>query len=765
MPPASLLLRVGALVACLLAFVAFDIALVPVAETGVFVPKPAKELLDNFRERKQRAKKQHEAASLQAGEVELSLFQLEGALDGVRIDPHNSDVLARLERLRGEVGTTATTTTATTVEDKLDDVELDDEDDESGGNAPKPKQSSSNKHDSEEPVYTLGQRMMQLGDPNRNPTEWAKTTEQESSKAMQSQMESWIVQGKTKRLGFDLKFDPGNAQGGAGNSGSGGEETEATATPVPKAAPGDSQRRFISRTKIASPPDMIAFVQSLRTRTYSHMSKNVDTERKLKLLGYKQKTANSAVAAAAGTGGGGGRGALFQGHFGESCPHFEDNERIVSFCNYFLPTYREQEQQQLLGQMHGAHPTLFPDGVDSFFPLTWRLYKQNDRRMLRTRTQNETLPQEGGPYVNKFSFSHGAGKPSITAKMFSQLRKSDESTRLQTQDAKQKMIAQWYCNNPYLFEGKKFIIRTWAIIVSAQPKMMVFYHDGALLRSVAPYSAFVKRDAHYKREAHFTNDQSKHKGTLRSSSLYASLGQFQHWLNSQQKESKTFIKDSLRPRIKARMIYALYAMMRPPPSASASEGDSAKDSDLYGGMGMGAGMGNDDLDNNEALPKKLGKLPKEVAVVQPVCFDFLLQEGGDKLWLLGAHTTAACMVNLGGDSFKPQWKVSLQTALADKLVELGEEMLWRKVSDKPLDSLPDLVTDLPLDVLIDETLPGFDPVEEMKWYAQGGHVDGGLGGRDVVEAIDASTDSKVEVEEAGGSGGGGEEPEEEEEED
>jgi hypothetical protein len=109
-------------------------------------------------------------------------------------------------------------------------------------------------------------------------------------------------------------------------------------------------------------------------------------------------------------------------------------------------------------------------------------------------------------------------------------------------------------------------------------------------------------------------------------------------------------------------------------------------------------------------------------------------------------------------------QVSLQTALADKLVELGEEMLWRKTANMPLESLTDIVTDLPLDVLIDDTLPGWDFEEEIKWYSQGGHVDGGLGGRDVAEPIEPA--SKEEEEEGGEEAeevGGGEEEEEEEE--
>jgi len=138
--------------------------------------------------------------------------------------------------------------------------------------------------------------------------------------------------------------------------------------------------------------------------------------------------------------------------------------------------------------------------------------------------------------------------------------------------------------------------------------------------------------------------------------------------------------------------------------------------------------------------KKSPKLPNDVAVVQPVCFDFLLQEGGQSLWMLGAHANGACMVNLGGDTFRPAWKVAMQTALADRLVDLGEEMLWRNVANVKLSQLTDLITDMPLDVLIDESLPGWSYTDEINWYLSGGYVEGGLGSRDIVEAIDSSHD-------------------------
>jgi len=720
-----------------------DMSFVPVAETDVYVPRQL-EVVRDRKERKERARKQREASAQQEVEVEKALFFLDGALEGLRLNPNDPAVKARLEKLRGKVGDTGGSSALEADKelaeaDTSDDADL--EDDNEGGEdmdnenadkpmerpvkkVAKPAQPAALKVD----IPTLEERLSMLEDPIKDPDGWATLKETETSASIAAEMDLWISQGKTKRLGLDVFYDPlsGTSQLVRSKQGdnAGGDEKQ---TEAPKANPGDAQRRFIQRVKPAVPVAMTTFLQGLRaSRTYSHISKAVDAERRLKALGYKQSTA------------GGKLKVMFQGNLGESCPHFD--EKQISFCNYYLPLFREQEQQQLLQMQERAIRPIVPDlVVEDFFPLTWRLYKQMDRRALRTRTQNESLPNEGGPYVNKFTFAHGAGKPSLTTKMYNQLKKSDESTKHQTQEAKQKMVVQVYCNNPFLFEGKKFIIRTWAVIINNSP-MMVMYHDGAVLRSVVPYSPFTKRDAHYKRAAHFTNDQSTHKGTLRSSSLYASLGQFQHWLNTQNMETPTFVRDWLRPQIKARMIYALYAMMRPAPRTKADmEDDDESDSGALGA-------------ESTEIVKKQVKLPNDVAVVQPVCFDFLLQEGKARLWMLGAHANGACAVNLGGDSFRPPWKVAMQTALADRLVDLGEEMLWRKVANVKLEKLTDLITDMPLDVLIDESLPGWSYTDEINWYLKGGHVEGGQGGRDVAEAIDPSHDSKVESGEADSGG-------------
>jgi hypothetical protein len=782
-----------------------DTLFVQLSQTEVWVP-PNLEATRQAHERHVRIAKQKRLEEVQEMEVESSILHIDGVLRAVRLDPHDEVIKDRITQLKLKVGSGSNNAESLVIKsssssssnnnnnDEDNDSSSNNDDDgdgdesssdettntssDSGDNnneddessATNQQQSSSSSTTSiitttdsttntDQKDTTTSRLISRLHSRNHvsssledemQSERWAELKSEETSEALARVLDKWISAGKTKRLGFDLVEDPIYAAPSALEAlllkkketslakAKAKKEKEAIVE-IPKSNPGDAQRRFVARTKPGIPKAFETFVKSLReARTYSHMNKAIDTERRLKALGYKQSTGHS-----------GQKKPLFQGLFGETCPKFESGEKLISFCNHFLSWHREQEQ---LAFLNAYERWLKLNDrkliVENFFPDTWRLYKQFDRRALRQRTQNETAITEGGPYVTKFTFSHGAGTPSLTVKMNNLLKKSDESTKMQVQEAKQKMIAQRYINNPYLYEGRKFIIRTWAIVLNYNP-MIVLYHDGALLRSIPPYTPFIKRDGTYKRAAHFTNAQSTHKGTLRSSELYASLAQFQLWLNKNGKESPTYVRDNLRPRLKARMMFALYAMMRGPEGGT-EQADETETTDLDSEDEFSL----DPKADSGPQVKKPAKIPNDVAVVQPVCFDFLL-DADNKLWLLGVQTTGTCAVNLGGDAFRPAWKVAMQTALADRLVDLGEEMLWRKIAGVKLNSAAEIFTDIGMDVLIDETLPGWSTPDELKFYANGGHIKGGLG---ATKEIDESTgNSGVSVVGGGGNNnvGGG----------
>ena len=324
-----------------------------------------------------------------------------------------------------------------------------------------------------------------------------------------------------------------------------------------------------------------------------------------------------------------------------------------------------------------------PEGKDTalkvkkFFPSTWRLYKEAERRELKIRLNfdsTKTASSGERAYVVKYTFSHFAGDPSITLKLWDKIKKSDGSVRERDKEAKNKKIAQVWINNPYLFGGKKFIMRTWAVVVSRKP-LIVYYSDGYIMRSVTTYTPFKKRDSSYRKSAYFTNLQSgASKSSLRSSNLYASLRDFQRFLNEANQETSDFVDGWLRPKLKARMVYALRALTRIP-------------------KGM----------DFEALKMPV-KLPTNVGVVQSVCFDFLLSDT-KHIWMLGM-STSQCTVNVGGDSFRPSWKVDLQDSVSKRIIDFNEEMLWRRQNQKPISSAF-FFTDLNMPLLVDETRPGY----------------------------------------------------------
>lgn len=208
-------------------------------------------------------------------------------------------------------------------------------------------------------------------------------------------------------------------------------------------------------------------------------------------------------------------------------------------------------------------------------------------------------------------------------------------------------------------------------------------HDGALYRSVSKFTPFTRRDGNYHRSSHFTNDQKSHgKGPLKSSNLYSSLDIFQDWLTENKLEKSDFVL-KLRRQIRAMVIIALYALLRPK------------------------------VKGYKGPPT----LPPNVIVMQPVCFDFLLDRK-KKVWFLGANTGSHCYVNIGGPSFRPPWKQELMTQMTDNALQLAQEILWRKVNKLPISSMS-FITQTGLDFLVDETFPDWDYAREIQDHLEG----------------------------------------------
>jgi len=420
-------------------------------------------------------------------------------------------------------------------------------------------------------------------------------------------------------------------------------------------------------------PEFAKFVQELRRdNTYAHFARKNDIERALKGLGYKQSTKSSR------------KTPLIFGDENKCQSQFKKEETRISFCPLYVPPNKADQYHHIQ-----AFAEKIPESMlkPDFYPDTWRLWHMDERANLKIHCTNESMTEFGVAYVRKFTVP-GDNYMKSAETIYEQLLKSDKSNKQLVKETKNRAVVQLYINNPFLIEGRKFIIRTFAVIVSNKP-MIVFYNDGAIYRSIVKYTPFTRHDSDYKKAAHITSEQkSASKKVLKSSELYMSFGTLQRYLAEAFNEAD-YVDRVLRPHMKAKMIHALYAIMRRQRS----------------------------IDQDDSGGDRAESLPVSTAVVQEACFDFLLDEN-KKLWLITVGTGSHCFVNMGGSSFRPSWKSRMQTELSENTAQLAEEMLWRRQSKKPISSMS-IFTRTKMTVLIDETFPDWDVTKEINDHMMG----------------------------------------------
>mmetsp|Transcript_7473 Transcript_7473/g.13001 ORF Transcript_7473/g.13001 Transcript_7473/m.13001 type:complete len:764 (+) Transcript_7473:271-2562(+) len=482
------------------------------------------------------------------------------------------------------------------------------------------------------------------------------------------------------RIGDSDDDDQGDGDDINSAAGTEGESTSADGSAPAKRAPRVLSRKMAFEERTPNPL-FLKFIAELRSdNTYAHLGKRNDLERSLKTLGYKQSTKSSQKAP------------LWIGADDSKgkCPTFKEDPRI-SFCAYFLPQNKADQYahiQSFAEQVPNSN--LKPD----FYPATWRLYKEQERKALKDHCTNENMPESGEAFVRKFTVP-GSNYMKSADSVYEQLMKSDRKNKELVKEAKNRAIIQSYVNNPLLIDERKFIIRTFAVIVNKQP-MIVFYHDGAVFRSMVKYVPFTRTDSDYKKAAHITSEQKSSgskKLVLKSSELYMSFNSLQKELTQLGRGiAGDYVSKVLRPQMKARMIYALYAILN---RKHTTEEDSEQ-------------------------PETVA-LPRTTSVVQTGCFDFLLDDNM-KLHLLTVATGSHCFINMGGSSFRPAWKAKLQENVSDNTAKLAEEMLWRRIYQKPMSSMR-FFTKTGMTVLIDETFPDWDVTTEINNHMAGIQVE------------------------------------------
>mmetsp|Transcript_13106 Transcript_13106/g.34271 ORF Transcript_13106/g.34271 Transcript_13106/m.34271 type:complete len:624 (-) Transcript_13106:363-2234(-) len=222
-------------------------------------------------------------------------------------------------------------------------------------------------------------------------------------------------------------------------------------------------------------------------------------------------------------------------------------------------------------------------------------------------------------------------------------------------------IVQKYLEKPLLWGGRKFTIRTWAVVLSISP-LQVLYHDGLINRCMETYNSTT-----FTRSSHFTTAQAENKEYERKPfEAFSSFEHLQHFLIQQELKPATYVDKKLRRKLKDIMMFAIYSII-----------------------------------DEEKLRDPA--MQQRYLTYQVVCFDFLL-DSDFRVYLnkMGVD----CDIDSGNTrGYMPANKRRVWDALGRGTLEIAEEAFFRREKKLPL-SLRSFFTSLSsFHILIDEADP------------------------------------------------------------
>ncbi|GBG29901.1 Tubulin--tyrosine ligase [Hondaea fermentalgiana] len=143
--------------------------------------------------------------------------------------------------------------------------------------------------------------------------------------------------------------------------------------------------------------------------------------------------------------------------------------------------------------------------------------------------------------------------------------KAIKALRKRGQD-KEGLIVQSFKSNALLWEGRRFVVRTWAFIVSSRP-FLALYHDGVILRSIeSAHARFPSKQKSLRaRLANITSRQSEHpEFSQRSHEAFGCMDDLQRYLNGAFKNAEMlhYTDLVLKPYLKRLMNFVLHALRR-----------------------------------------------------------------------------------------------------------------------------------------------------------------------------------------------------------
>lgn len=131
----------------------------------------------------------------------------------------------------------------------------------------------------------------------------------------------------------------------------------------------------------------------------------------------------------------------------------------------------------------------------------------------------------------------------------------------------EKMLAQAYLNRPHLYDGRKYVLRCYLAIMSAEPLRVYLYKEGFVKLASEPF----RDDDFDNLYAHLTNpDVNALNETVEDSVVFHSFAAYRDWLRAQGADPKPLFKalrdigviisiaarDALRARLAAMRAYA-----------------------------------------------------------------------------------------------------------------------------------------------------------------------------------------------------------------
>ena len=272
---------------------------------------------------------------------------------------------------------------------------------------------------------------------------------------------------------------------------------------------------------------------------------------------------------------------------------------------------------------------------EDFVPETFFIGSKSDLAGAEALMRSKGLRGDGSQFVVKQPtsvFENRAHFPLATHHALAGVKK------LQRHSAFRGVVLQKYIPDPMLWGGRKFTVRSWAVVARSSP-LLAYYRDGLVYRSLEPYGVRASSSKHTSavaaRFANITNIQEDHPHFAEHvGEAFGCLDEFQDHLNEfarGTKELSHYVDLILRPQLKRIMRFVLLALRK----------EHARDT-------------------------------VTVWAVQHWCFDFLIDSSWN-VWLLDVGSS--CPAAPGGPTYTSDCKQELQHALGADALRIAEQMV------------------------------------------------------------------------------------------